>query len=81
MFFVVCGFIGLVSGVVMANEDQWHGLSSDKNPHAQGGCASKDKVAQFHKFHPKKEKQVNTPNSAAVESKKRAKTPSLDQYI
>ena len=82
VFITACFFGIATSAVVMANEDQLHGLSKDKSPHAQGGCASKGKVAQFHKFLPNsKGQQVKVPSSAAMESNKTSKTPSLDQFI
>ena len=70
-----------VSGALMADAGKGHGMSKDKNPHAEGGCASKGKIAQFHKFHSKKGMQVKVPNKAISETEKSAKVPSLDQFI
>lgn len=69
------------SGVLMADAGKEHGLSKDKNPHAEGGCASKGKIAQFHKFHSKKGTQVKVPNKAISETNKPNKVPNLDQFI
>ena len=75
-----------ISSVAMADAGKGHGLSKDKNPHAEGGCASKGKIAQFHKFHPKKGMQVKVPNSqnhspAQKTENLTTKVPSLDQFI
>lgn len=71
----------LFSGVSIADGDKWHSLSKDKNPHAEGGCASKGKVARFHKFHSEKGQQVKVPSQSTLEDKKTSKEPTLDQFI
>jgi len=71
----------LFSGVSIADGDKWHSLSKGKDAHAEGGCASKGKIAQFHKFHPKKGQQVKVPSQSTIEAKKASTTPSLDQFI
>ena len=81
LFFVALMSVALFSVPVMADAGKGHGLSKDKNPHAEGGCASKGKIAQFHKFHSKKGMQVKVPNKAISETEKAAKVPSLDQFI
>jgi len=74
-------FVVLFSGVSIADGDKWHSLSKGKDAHAEGGCASKGKIAQFHKFDHKKGQQVKVPNQSTLESKKVSKEPSPDQFI
>jgi len=71
----------LFSGVAIADGDKWHSLSKDKGSHAEGGCASKGKIAQFHEFHHKKGQQVKVPNQSTIEDKNADKKSSLDQFI
>lgn len=73
--------VGMFSGAAWADADQWHKFSKEKSPHAEGGCASKGKIAQFHKFHQKEGQQVKVPNKAELKSEKTDKEQTLDQFI
>jgi len=68
----------LFSGVSIADGDKWHSLSKGKEAHAEGGCASKGKIAQFHH---KKDQQVKAPNQSTMEDKNVSKKSSSDQFI
>jgi len=71
--------ITLFSGMALAGEG-WHKFSSGDNPHAKGGCASKNgKIAQMQKFHGKGVQQADAEKKTeAVESKKE---PKLEDFI
>lgn len=73
--------VALFTGVALAGEGEaWHNFSSGVNPHAEGGCASsKDKVAQFHKFHGKELNEVDSDKK--VEDPQVKKEPKLEEFI
>ena len=75
--------LGMFCSVASASEGQWHGISKGnaEHPHAKGGCASKGKIAQFHKFRSGKGKQVKVPSETTDFSKKSSKVITLDQFI
>ena len=71
--------LSLFACSVIAGEG-WHNFTDQDNPHAKGSCASKDKMAQFHKYHGKDWQHDESAEKKVEQSDKKEK-PALDQYI
>jgi hypothetical protein len=81
VLFIAGMFTTSFSAAILADSDHWHQFSEGKHPHAEGGCASKDKMAKFHKFHEEKGKQVKIPSTKLQQADKEDNVSGLDQYI